>query len=113
MVITDELIAAYIDGNTTVEERRLVHRYLAIHPEEQDLVFALMDEVEECSVETEVSSVDSFQKEQSFNDIAYAAAAFAPRKVIDHRTNVKRLVKKSQERRLRMSALWKELQENE
>lgn len=35
MEITDELIAAYIDGNVTVKERQEVRRYLAVHPEER------------------------------------------------------------------------------
>lgn len=113
MVITDELIAAYIDGNVTAEERRQVRRYLAAHPEEQDLVLALMDEAEECSKEAEVLPVATLLQEQLFTDIAYAVAAFAPRKAIYHIANPKALMSRQQERYLRMSALWDEVQENE
>lgn len=47
MVITDELIAAYIDGNTSIDEREQVRRYLAVQPEVQDLILALMDETDD------------------------------------------------------------------
>lgn len=113
MVITDELIAAYIDGNVTAEERLQVCRYLSLHPEEQDLVLALMDEVEDYSEVVDGEGATALQKEQSFTDIAYAAAAFAPRKAISYEANSNVLMNKSRERHLRMSALWDELQENE
>lgn len=113
MEITDELIAAYIDGNVTTEERLQVRRYLSVYPEEQDLVLALMDEVEDYSEVVDGESATALQKEQSFTDIAYAAAAFAPRKAISYEANSNVLMNKSRERHLRMSALWDELQENE
>lgn len=113
MVITDELIAAYIDGNVSVEERQQVCRYLAACPEEQDLVLALMDEVEDYLDEVEGLPTATLQKEQSFADIAYASAAFAPRKTISQDVNPKAFMNKVQERHLRMSLLWDELQENE
>ena len=107
------MIAAYIDGNVTTEERLQVRRYLSVYPEEQDLVLALMDEVEDYSEVVDGESATALQKEQSFTDIAYAAAAFAPRKAISYGTNSNVLMNKSRERHLRMSALWDELQENE
>lgn len=113
MEITDELIAAYIDGNVTAEERLQVRRYLSVYPEEQDLVLTLMDEVEDYSEVVDGETATALQKEQSFTDIAYAAAAFAPRKAISYGANSSVLMNKSRERHLRMSALWDELQENE
>lgn len=113
MEITDELIAAYIDGNVTVKERQGVRRYLAVHPEERDLVLVLMEGIEDCSDEVENSTTATLQQEQSFTDIAYATAAFAPRRVVRQESNPKVIVNKLQGRSLRMSALWNELQENE
>ena len=34
MKLSDELIARYVEGKTTLEERREVRRYLCLHPEE-------------------------------------------------------------------------------
>lgn len=113
MEITDELIAAYIDGNVTVKERQEVRRYLAVHPEERDLVLILMEGVENYSDEVENTTTATLRQEQSFTDIAYATAAFAPRKFVRQESNPKVSMNRPQERYLRMSALWNELQENE
>jgi len=83
MVITEEIIAAYVEGKLSGKEREEVLRYMEIHPEVQDVVLALLDE---CDLEYNTSeNLSSLHAEQSFSDIAYAAAAFAPRTVVDHR----------------------------
>lgn len=81
MVVNDELIAAYIDGNVTVEERNEVRKYLAKHPIEQDLVISLQDNVnilDEGYQEPNYRNI-GINKNQSYSKIAYAAAAFAPK----------------------------------
>lgn len=72
-----------------------------------------MEGAENYSDEVENTTTATLQQEQSFTDIAYATAAFAPRKVVRQGSNLKVFMDRSQERSLRMSALWNELQENE
>lgn len=44
MVITEEIIAAYVEGKVSEAERKEVRRYLVQHPEMQDIILALMNE---------------------------------------------------------------------
>lgn len=44
MKLSDELIARYVEGKTTLEERREVRRYLCLHPEEMENILFLMDD---------------------------------------------------------------------
>lgn len=44
MVITEEIIAAYVEGNVSEAERDEVRHYLVQHPEMQDIILTLMDE---------------------------------------------------------------------
>ena len=44
MVITEEIIAAYVEGKLSEKERKEVLHYMVIHPEVQDVVLALLDE---------------------------------------------------------------------
>lgn len=81
MVVNEELIAAYIDGNVTAEERKAVREFLAKNPVEQDLVMTLMEglsAIDEDLVEEKTDDL-SISRQQSFSDISYAAAAFAPK----------------------------------
>ena len=57
MVITEEIIAAYVEGKVTDAERKEVRRYLAVHPEMQDLVLALMDDSDEVEVKERKASI--------------------------------------------------------
>lgn len=82
MKLNDELIARYVDGSATLDERNVVRRYLCEHPEEMEAIVALMDadtddyldEWEEAEVSGEMSG-----KELSSSEIALSVAAFAPR----------------------------------
>ena len=79
MEINDELIACYVEGKCTTEECNLVREYLSGHPEEYEHVLGLLEQDREDYLsEYDVMSNDFFQKEDSFADIAWSAAAFAP-----------------------------------
>lgn len=80
MNISDELIACYIEGNVTAEERSFVRKYLCEHPEEYERVLCLMDNdtVDYLGEQYEISDDRIPMNEISFSDIAYSAAAFAP-----------------------------------
>ncbi len=43
MKITDELIACYVEGKVTAEERVYIRKYLCEHPEEFEQILLLMD----------------------------------------------------------------------
>lgn len=80
MKLSDELIARYVEGKTTLEERREVRRYLCLHPEEMENILFLMDDdvddyLNEWSAEDDGLHDGS---ETSFSDISLSAAAFAP-----------------------------------
>lgn len=110
MSINEELIAAYIDGNVTTEERDEVRRYLSVHPAEQDLVLSIMDDCD--TIETEEQRIHSnvipIQRKQSFGDIAYAAAAFAPQVQME-KPQSNGTVERFERRRLRMATFLNEL----
>lgn len=80
MKISDELIACYVEGTVTAEERDFVRRYLCEHPEEYERVLCLMDNdtVDYLGEHIEISDNCISMNESSFSDIAYSAAAFAP-----------------------------------
>lgn len=80
MKISDELIACYVEGTVTTEERKIVREYLCKHPEEYDRVLCLMDNdtVDYMGEQLEVYDDCIPMSEASFSDIAYSAAAFAP-----------------------------------
>ncbi|MBQ9474216.1 MAG: hypothetical protein IJU81_07390 [Bacteroidales bacterium] len=105
-------MAAYVEGKVTAAERKEVRRYLATHPEMQDLVLALMDDSDEEERPEKTSKIRPLRPQQSFSDISFAAAAFAPRMVAAPPS------KKMKEnligdRRKRMSAFGDELERNE
>lgn len=108
MVITEEIIAAYVERKVSDVERKEVRRYLAFHPEMQDLVLALMDDSDEIEVNSKQAIVKPMQQKQSHSDIAFAAAAFAPRMVVE---SPKADCQEDLicQRRKRMSAFWDEL----
>ena len=83
MEITNELLAAYTEGNISDSERDSVRQYLADHPEELESVMMMMDEDYDIDLETEteVEDVAPTCSEGTFSDICYSAAAFAPRLV--------------------------------
>lgn len=81
MKLNDELIARYVDGIGTLEERNVVRRYLCEHPEEMEAIVALMDADTDDYLdewkETEKNG-EMPDKELSSSEIALSAAAFAP-----------------------------------
>ena len=80
MKISDELLACYVEGTVTAEERNFVRKYLCEHPEEYERVLCLMDNdtVDYLGEQLEISENCIPMNEASFSDIAYSAAAFAP-----------------------------------
>lgn len=80
MKISDELIACYVEGTVTAEERNFVRKYLCEHPEENERILCLMDNdtADYLGEPLEVSDNCIPMNETSFSDITYSAAAFAP-----------------------------------
>lgn len=80
MKISDELIACYVEGTVSAEERNFVRKYLCEHPEEYERILCLMDKdtIDYLGEQLEVSEESIPMNETSFSDIAYSAAAFAP-----------------------------------
>lgn len=82
MKITDQLLAAYAEGNVTEEERRMVRRHLTNHPDQIEVVVTMMDEDFELEVDDDADNdtiADSSNIYNSFSDLCYSAAAFVPR----------------------------------
>ena len=66
MEITNELLAAYAEGNVSKSERDAVRQYLIDNPDELETIMIMM----ECVVPS---------NDDLFSDIRYSSAAFAPR----------------------------------
>lgn len=109
MVITEEIIAAYVEGKVSDAERKEVRRYLVSHPEMQDLVLALMDDLDVFEFNNKKASLKPSQTKQSYSDIAFASAAFAPRMIVETSRDEesKDLIG---QRNKRISAFWNESQ---
>lgn len=112
MSVNEEIIAAYVEGKVSDAERREVRRHLAAHPEMQDLVLALMDDADEDEIPQNKAMIKPLHLKQGFSDIAFAAAAFAPRRVAVPPSKIEKedLIGN---RRKRMTDFWDELQEKE
>ena len=80
MNITDELLAAYAEGNVNEQERDVVRRYLTDHPDELETVVTMMDGDYDLNLDDSPVSEDhpSSTIEDSFSNICYSAAAFVP-----------------------------------
>ena len=92
MTISDELLAAYVEGKVTKEERNQVRQYLAENPQELESVMMMMDEDYELTIDNKNSQtaltdiprgaipniVTAVSSPLSFPKIRYSAAAFAP-----------------------------------
>ncbi len=82
MEITIELLAAYAEGKVSDAERNAVRQYLANHPAQLETVMTMMDEDYDIALQDEIedtSATNSVCPKDSFADICYSAAAFAPR----------------------------------
>ena len=85
MKISNELLAAYAEGNVSNVERKQVRQYLSENPAELESVMMMMDEDyeldpyadEDSSQEFNIGNMAHVDKD-SFSDIALSAAAFAP-----------------------------------
>lgn len=79
MEINEELLACYIEGTATAEERAQMRQYLCKHPEECMHILCVMDtDIEDYLNEYTDDTFDVIPLESSFTDIACSAAAFAP-----------------------------------
>lgn len=86
MKISNELLAAYAEGNVSNEERKQVRQYLSENPAELESVMMMMDEDyeldpyadEDCSSQNFNIGSMPHVDEDSFSEIALSAAAFAP-----------------------------------
>lgn len=79
MEITNELLAAYAEGNVSVEERDAVRKYLAENPSELESIMLMMDEDYEIEPKTEEECGGTFVDAISDMTVgALSAAAFAP-----------------------------------
>ncbi len=112
MLINEETIAAYVDGKVTDAERNEVRCYLAVHPEMQDLVLALMDDSDEEAIPEKKAITKPVHSQQNFSDISFAAAAFAPR-MVESSPSKQKKENLIGNRRKRMSDFWDELVRNE
>lgn len=102
MTISDELLAAYVEGKVTKEERNQVRQYLAENPQELESVMMMMDEDYELTIDNKNSQTvptnvprrgisniaAAVASPLSFPKIRYSAAAFAP-------TQTPKMMKKS------------------
>lgn len=80
MKISDELIACYVEGTVTTEERKIVREYLYEHPEEYERILFLMDNDNVDYLYDQSENLGNFEliEKSSFSDIVFSAAAFAP-----------------------------------
>ena len=83
MEITNELLAAYAEGNVTEPERNAVRQYLTDNPNELETMLMLMDEDYDLELDDNDSmdfTNDSLANDDGvFSNICYSAVAFAPR----------------------------------
>lgn len=80
MNISNELLAAYAEGNVSNDERNAVRQYLAENPQELESVMMMMDEDYDLELKEDSRSdcyVSGKLGEDTFHDIALSAAAFA------------------------------------
>lgn len=113
MKISDELIACYVEGTVTAEERNFVRKYLCEHPEEYERVLCLMDNdtVDYLGEQLEISDNCIPLNETSFSDIACSAAAFAPEQNSSFRSKGKHVdvATKPTELYDKLSRVWEEI----
>ena len=64
MKISNELLAAYAEGNVSTEERNVVRQYLAEYPQELESVMMMMDE----DYELEVGDIEEYNDSSCKNN---------------------------------------------
>lgn len=79
MEINDVLIASYIDGTATIDERNAVRKYLCAHPEMYARVLFLMDSDREDYLNEVLQDrvIHSNSQDDLFSDLEMSSAAFA------------------------------------
>lgn len=92
MEITNELLAAYAEGNVSESERNAVRQYLTDNPDELETLMIMMDEDYELEIENETEGSEEIAapNDDLFSDICYSAAAFAPRRKLKKKTDTSR-----------------------
>ena len=80
MNITDELLAAYAEGNVSESERKTVRQYLINNPAELETLLPMMDEDYELDLSDEDAVDDVYfeKNNRPFSEFCYSAAAFTP-----------------------------------
>jgi hypothetical protein len=79
MEITNNLLAAYAEGNVSPTERQTVRQYLADTPSELETMMIMMDDDYDIQADDSTESREPISKDENFfSDICYSAAAFAP-----------------------------------
>lgn len=80
MEITNELLAAYAEGNVSESERDAVRQYLVDNPDELETIMILTDDDYEIGLDDETDEECVIpSNDDLFSDICYSSAAFAPR----------------------------------
>ena len=79
MEITNELLAAYAEGNVTPEERKQVRQYLTEHPSQLESVMLMMDGDDDVEVKPQKKGI-SFTSSRGprLRDFSFAGAGFIP-----------------------------------
>ena len=63
MEITNELLAAYAEGNVSESERNAVRQYLTDHPDRLETVMIMMDEDFDIQLDSDNAPSSSFNHE--------------------------------------------------
>lgn len=79
MEITNELLAAYAEGNVTPEERKAIREYLTDHPSQLEPIIMMMDEDYEMEVKPQKKEISfTSSRVPRLRDLSFAGAAFVP-----------------------------------
>ena len=79
MDITNELLAAYAEGNVTQEERKQIRAYLTEHPSQLESVMLMMDSDEDLDVRPQKKDINFMGlRPPKLRDMSYTNAAFVP-----------------------------------
>lgn len=80
MEVTNELLAAYAEGNVSDAERKAVREYLIKNPDELEAVLLLMDKDLELTPTDKplADNIEATSNLESITDMCYSTAAFAP-----------------------------------
>ena len=79
MEITNELLAAYAEGNVTPEERKQIRQYLTEHPSQLESVMLMMDSDNDLEAKQNRRDI-SFKglRPPQMRDVSFTSAALVP-----------------------------------